>query len=116
MRTGMGAGLMVIELALVLVPPGVVTVITPVVAKSDTVAVIVVASLTVKLAALSLPIFTAVAPVKLVPVIVITSPWQTVVGEKETIVGVCAPAERKVPTIKNAVLQKIRAADLIDRT
>jgi len=74
--------------------------------------VILVGPLTVKPTALSLPIFTTVAPVNQSPLLYDIS-WQTVVGEKETMVGVCAPAERKVPPIKNAVLHKIRAADLV---
>ena len=57
-----------------LVPAGVVTVMCTVPVPAGDVAVICVALLTVKLVALALPNFTAVAPVKFVPVIVTIVP------------------------------------------
>jgi len=72
--------------ALVAVPPGVVTLIVPVVAPVGTVAVICVAELTVKLAFVPLN-FTAVAPVNAVPVIVTLAPTSPLVGEKLVMVG-----------------------------
>src|SRR5204862_4002981 len=63
-------GLITVKLAALLaVPPGVVTLIGPLVAPAGTVVVIAVAELTVKLA-LTLLNSTAVAPLKLVPLIV----------------------------------------------
>src|SRR5438046_4921609 len=59
--------------ALLAVPPGVVTLIGPLVAPAGTVAVIAVAELTVKLA-LTLLNSTAVAPLKLVPLVVTLAP------------------------------------------
>ena len=56
------------------VPPGVVTVTSTVPAPAGEVAVIEVAELTTKLVALVTPNFTAVAPVRLVPVIVTDVP------------------------------------------
>src|SRR5207253_401693 len=74
-------------LALVAVPPGVVTLSGPVVAPLGTVAAIVVAELTVKLTALVPLNVTAVAPVKLVPLIVTLLPTGPLVGVKLVIVG-----------------------------
>src|SRR5947208_6396251 len=71
---------------LVAVPPGVVTLIVPVVAPVGTVAVICVAELTVNVALVPLN-FTAVAPVKAVPVIVTLAPTTPLVGVKLVIVG-----------------------------
>ena len=68
------------------VPPGVFTVILPD-APDPTIAVIVVAELTVNKEAPTPPKFTAVAPVKLVPVIVIDVPVPPLDGVKEVIVG-----------------------------
>jgi len=72
--------------ALVAVPPGVVTLIVPVVAPVGTVAVICVAELTVNVAFVPLN-FTAVAPVNAVPVIVTLAPTSPLVGEKLVMVG-----------------------------
>src|SRR5213594_768399 len=72
--------------ALAAVPPGVVTLIVPVVAPVGTVAVICVAELTVNVAVVPLN-FTAVAPVKAVPVIVTLAPTTPVVGEKLVMAG-----------------------------
>ena len=74
-------------LALVAVPPDVVTRSSPVVAPVGTVACIVVAELTVKLVALTPLNVTAVAPVKFVPVIVTVLPTGPLVGVKLVIVG-----------------------------
>jgi hypothetical protein len=73
-------------IALVPVPPGVVTLILPVTAPTGTVAVIWVAELITKLARTP-PNRTAVAPVKAVPVIVTAVPVLPLVGENEEIVG-----------------------------
>jgi hypothetical protein len=81
-----GGGITVKELALVPVPPAVVTLMVPVVAPPGTVAVICVAELTVNVAAVPLN-FTAVAPVKAVPVIVTFVPTAPPVGEKLVMVG-----------------------------
>ena len=72
--------------ALVPVPPGVVTLSGPVVAPVGTVAWIVVAEVTVKLALTPLNA-TAVAPVKFVPLIVTLVPTGPLVGVKLVIVG-----------------------------
>jgi hypothetical protein len=71
---------------LVAVPPGVVTLSGPVVAPAGTVAWIAVAEFTVKLALTPLNA-TAVAPVKLVPLIVTLVPTGPLVGVKPVIVG-----------------------------
>src|SRR5712691_810963 len=73
-------------LALLAVPPGVVTLIGPVVAPAGTVAVMVVAEFTVKLALVPLN-STTVAPVKLVPLMVTLVPTGPLVGVKLEIVG-----------------------------
>jgi len=78
-KAGLEAGRIVKVPLAVAVPSGVVTDTPPVVEKSATVAMIVVALVTEKLAALLLPSFTLVAPVKSVPVIVTDDPWHTVV-------------------------------------
>src|SRR5204863_259692 len=72
--------------ALLAVPPGVVTLIGPLVAPAGTVAVIAVAELTVKLA-LTLLNSTALAPVKLVPLMVTLVPTGPLPGVKLVIVG-----------------------------
>src|SRR5438552_8633288 len=83
----MVGGLMTVKLLpLLAVPPAVVTLIGPLVAADGTVAVIVVAEFTVKLALVPLN-RTAVAPVKLVPLIVTVAPTPPLVGEKLVIVG-----------------------------
>ena len=69
------------------VPSGVVTAILPLRAAAGTVAVICASEVTVKLAAMPLN-FTAVAPVRLVPVTVTVPPTRADAGEKPTIVGV----------------------------
>ena len=71
---------------LVAVPPGVVTLSGPVVAPVGTVAWIVVAEVTVKLALTPLNV-TVVAPVKFVPLIVTLVPTGPLVGVKLVIVG-----------------------------
>jgi len=72
---------------LVAVPPGVVTLIVPLVVPVGTVAVIDVAETTLKLLA-SIPLnLTAVIPEKLVPVIVTITPAGPLVGVKPVIVG-----------------------------
>ena len=73
-------------LVLVVVPPGVVTVMVPV-APLPTVAVSEVALPTVKEAAAVPPKATAVAPVKFVPVRLTTVPTPPLVGVNEVIVG-----------------------------
>jgi hypothetical protein len=73
-------------LVLVAVPPGVVTLSDPVVAPAGTVAWIDVAEVTVKLAPRPLNA-TAVAPVKLVPLMVTLVPTDPLVGAKLAIVG-----------------------------
>src|SRR6266446_2846969 len=72
--------------ALLAVPPGVVTLIGPLVAPAGTVAVMVVAEPTVKLALVPLN-STAVAPVKLAPLIVTLVPTGPLVGVKLETVG-----------------------------
>src|SRR5438132_5993721 len=74
------------EVALVAVPPGVVTPRGPVVAAAGSVAWIAVAEVTVKLALTPLKV-TAVAPVKFVPLIVTPAPEEPLVGVKLVIVG-----------------------------
>ena len=81
-----GGGITVKELALVPVPPAVVTLIVPEVAPAGTVAVICVAELTVNVAVVPLN-FTAVAPVNAVPVIVTLAPTAPLLGEKLVIAG-----------------------------
>ena len=73
-------------LPLVAVPPALVTVILPVVAPKGTVAVIFVLEFTVKSAAVALN-FTAVAVLKLVPLMVMSSPTTPLVGEIEVMVA-----------------------------
>lgn len=84
-----GSGFTVNDAALVPVPDGVVTLIVPVVALFGKVAVICVALFTVKVVA-AVPLkFTAVAPVKLVPVITTDAPELThaLFGLKPVTVG-----------------------------
>ena len=81
-----GAGMKVKELSLVAVPPGVVTLIVPV-APVPTVAVSEVELVTVKEDVAVPPTVTAVAPVKLVPVMVTTVPVPPLLGVKDVIVG-----------------------------
>jgi len=82
-----GAAAETLKLALLVeVPPGVVTPIGPVVAPAGTVAVICVPEFTVKTALAPLKV-TAVAPVKLVPVIVTTVPAGPPVGVKLVMAG-----------------------------
>src|SRR5207249_2857681 len=71
---------------LVAVPPGVVTLTGPVVAPAGTVAWIAVSEVTVKVALVPLKA-TAVAPLKLVPLIVTLVPTGPVVGERLAMVG-----------------------------
>src|SRR5438876_6996620 len=72
--------------ALVAVPPGVVTRSGPVVTPAGTVAPIAVSEVTEKVAAVPLNV-TAVAPVKLAPVIVTLAPTGAIAGAKLAIVG-----------------------------
>ena len=81
-----GAATTVKLVALVAVPPAVVTVTGPLLAPAGTVAVIIVAELTVKVAALPLNA-TAVAPLKLVPVTVTDIPTPPLAGLNVVIVG-----------------------------
>jgi hypothetical protein len=81
-------------LALVAIPPGAVTAIGPVVAPTGTVAVIFVDELTTKVAAVPLKL-TAVAPVKLLPLMVTELPIWPLLGEKFVITGAAA----KVPEL-----------------
>jgi hypothetical protein len=81
-----GAVVTVKSVRLVAVPPGVVTVIFPVVAPDGTVAVTEVAVLVVKVAVMPLN-FTAVTPVRFVPVIVTLVPTLPLVGVNDVIVG-----------------------------
>ncbi len=83
---------------LVAVPPGVVTVIVPV-APLPTVALMVVALVTVKAVAAMPPKATAVAPVKLVPVMVTTVPVPPVLGVNEEMVGNGGEVQVKVPIL-----------------
>src|SRR6202007_233906 len=90
-------GLMTVKLlALVAVPPGVVTLMVPVVAPDGTVAVIAVAEFTVKLALVPLN-RTAVAPVKLVPLMVTLVPAGPLAGVKLVTVGGVMPV--KLPAL-----------------
>ena len=77
-------------LALVAVPPGVVTLSGPVVAPTGTVAEIEVEEITVKLALTPLNV-TAVAPVKFVPLSITLVPTGPLVGAKLVIVGALPP-------------------------
>src|SRR6266478_49866 len=80
-------GLITVKLpALVAVPPGVVTLIVPVVGPAGTVAWIEVAELTVKVALTPLNA-TAVVPVKLVPLMVTLVPTGPLAGVKPVMVG-----------------------------
>jgi sorbitol-specific phosphotransferase system component IIA len=84
-----GAGAVTVKVAGALdaCPPGVVTVIGPVVAAEGTVAVICVSELTEYEEALTPLNATAVAPVNPVPVIVTEAPTGPLVGENELIIG-----------------------------
>src|SRR5438132_10221555 len=83
----LGAGLVTVKLALlVAVPPGVVTLIGPVDAPAGTVAVIRVSLLTPKVAVVPLN-FTAVAPLRLLPVMVTLVPTGPLVGANEVRAG-----------------------------
>jgi hypothetical protein len=81
-------------LGLASVPPGVVTAIGPVVAPAGTVAVIFVDDLTTKVAMVPLKV-TAVAPVKLLPLMVTDVPTGPLVGEMLLMIG----AGVKVPAL-----------------
>ena len=85
-----GAAAETVKLVLLLaVPPGVVTPIGPVVAPAGTVAVICVPEFTVKTALVPLKV-TAVAPVKLEPVMITLVPTAPLPGVKLVIVGAAA--------------------------
>src|SRR5207245_1511781 len=79
------------ELALVAVPPGVVTLSGPVVAPAGTVARIAVSEVTVKVALTPLNV-TEVAPVSFVPLIVTLVPTGQLVGGKPVMVGALTSA------------------------
>jgi hypothetical protein len=85
--------------ALVAVPPGVVTAIGPVVAPVGTVAVICVLKFTVKLAAAVPPKVTAVAPVKPAPMITTEVPTGPLVGVNEVMIGCDAVTSKFVPLV-----------------
>src|SRR5439155_364172 len=82
-----GAGITVKAVALVAVPPGVVTLMSPVVAPLGTVAWMAVGEVTEKLTALVPLNVTAVVPVKAVPLIVTVLPTAPLVGVKLVSVG-----------------------------
>src|SRR6266508_3284823 len=103
MDRGWKVGTTVKFMALVPVPPGVVTLILPVTAPTGTAAVICVAEFTTKLARAP-PNRTSVAPVKAVPVIVTAVPVLPRVGENEEIVGLVA-----VPLVVFAVIGPVVA-------
>ena len=86
MIVGGNGGVTVELVALVAVPPGVVTAMGPLAAPLGTVAVICASEFTVNVAAVPLNV-TAVAPVKLVPVMVTEVPGGPLVGLNELIVG-----------------------------
>jgi hypothetical protein len=91
-------GLITVKLpALVAVPPGVVTAMGPVVAPAGTVAWIVAAEFSVKLALTPLTA-TAVAPVKLVPLMVTLLPTGPLAGVKPVIAGGVRLINSKAPT------------------
>jgi hypothetical protein len=100
-----GAGAVVVTVkfvALVAVPPGVVTVTFPVTAPLGTVVVIFVPdAFTENEVAATPPNFTAVAPVRFVPLIVTDVPTGPLDGEKDEIVGTGAQDEL---TVKSAAL------------
>src|SRR5207245_1139039 len=82
------SGVVTVKLALLLaVPPGVVTLIGPVDVPAGTVAVICVSLLTAKPAVVPLKNFTAVAPVRLLPVMVTLVPTGPLVGPNEVSAG-----------------------------
>jgi hypothetical protein len=89
-------------LVLVTEPPGVVTLIGPVVAPAGTVAVILVPLTTLNVAVTPLNV-TLVAPVRFVPVIVTVVPTGPKVGVNEVIVGAAAA----IVTLKFCVLQSL---------
>jgi hypothetical protein len=99
---------------LLAVPPGVVTEIFAVTAPVGTVAVICVSEFTVKVAA-TVPNFTAVACVKLVPVIVTTVPTGPLVGLKVFTEGVILKfnAESRLPPGSFTVIAPVVAPDVI---
>jgi hypothetical protein len=113
-----GAGAVTVkELALVAVPPAVVTLIVPVVAPLGTVAVICVEELTVKLVEVVPLNVTAVAPVKFAPVMVTLVPILPLVGEKLLMVGAGVPPVAllrglTVPVAKSAALLSVSVAPL----
>jgi len=92
--------------ALVAVPPGVVTEILPVVAPVGTVAVICVAEFTVKVVAFVVLNFTEVVvkpvPLKFVPLILTDVPTGPKAGVNEVIVGVAASAGAAKPNTRSA--------------
>jgi hypothetical protein len=88
----------------VAVPPGVVTPILPV-APVPTRAVMLVDELTVNEEAATPPKLTAVAPVKLVPTIVIDVPVAPLVGVKEVIVGAGINVKPAIVTVPSVVVR-----------
>src|SRR6266850_470423 len=92
-------GLITVKLlTLLAVPPGVVTLIVPVVALVDTVARIEVAELTVKVAVTPLKA-TPVVPLKLVPLMVTLVPTGPLAGVKLMIVGGLMTSTSKASTM-----------------
>ncbi len=79
------------SVALVTVPPGVVTVILPVIAPEGTIAVIWFAELTVNVVANTLLNVTDVASAKFVPVMTTLVPTGPLVGEKDVIDAATPP-------------------------
>ena len=94
---------------LVAVPLGVVTLTSPVVAPTGTVAWMVVSEVTVKVAPNALNV-TAVAPVKFVPLIVTLVPTGPLVGVKLVIVGALPPTEVSVVKVKSPDVARLPAA------
>jgi hypothetical protein len=111
-----GAGAVTVnEVALVAVPPAVVTLIVPVVAPLGAVAVIWVDEFTVNVVALVPLNFTAVAPVKFAPVIVTLVPMFPLVGEKLAMLGTGVPPVEVLrgftaPVAKSAALLSVSVA------
>jgi hypothetical protein len=91
-----GFGITVNDGVLIARPPGVVTLIGPVVAPAGTVAVSCVAELAVNVAAATPLNVTDVAPVKLLPCTVTTVPGEPVVGTNFLIAGAAADAAAAV--------------------
>src|ERR1700755_1997723 len=85
-------------------PAGVITTTAPD-APAPTVAVIAVSERTVKAVAVVSPKLTLVAPVKLLPMIVMVVPIDPVAGVKERITGSCAPWFLSTVTVASALFE-----------